>query len=138
VSSAPESEGIDGIFAPVMQITPELHELCEEYSVELPLELGSVEALAVASVPSPSQKPASKVSGEVLAHSSESLFGTELSGLLASLEAVSPGYGKDIACVLAAKASEDMIRKVEKSLRKVSIWGRRRKKSAAKKSLATT
>jgi hypothetical protein len=66
VSSASESEGIDGIFAPVMQITQELHELCEEYFVKLPLELGSVEALAVASVPSPSQKPASKVSGEVL------------------------------------------------------------------------
>jgi hypothetical protein len=63
------------------------------------------------------------------------LFGTELSGLLANLEAVSPGYGKDISCVLREKASEDMIRKVEKSLRKVSIWGRRRKKGAAKKSL---
>jgi hypothetical protein len=136
VSSASESEGIDEIFAPVMQITPELHELCEEYSVELPLELGSVEALAVASVPSPSQKPASKVSREVLAHSFEALFGTELSGLLASLEDVSPGYGKDISCVLAGKASEDMIRKVEKSLRKVSICGRRRKKGAAKKSSA--
>jgi hypothetical protein len=119
-----------------MQITPELHELCEENSVEFPLELGSVEALVVASVPSPSQKPASKVSGEVLAHSSETLFGTELSGLLTSLEVVSPGYGKDISCVLAGEASEDMIRKVEKSLRKVSIWGRRRKKGAAKKSSA--
>jgi hypothetical protein len=54
--------------------------------------------------------------------------------LLASLEAASPGYGKDIACVLARKASEDMIRMVEKSLRKVSIWGRRRKKDVAKKS----
>jgi hypothetical protein len=40
--------------------------------------------------------------------------------------------------VLAAKASEDMIRKVAKSLRKVSIWGRKRKKGAAKKSSATT
>jgi hypothetical protein len=37
---------------------------------------------------------------------------------------------------LAGKASDDMIRKVEKSLRKVSIWGRRRKKGAAKKSSA--
>jgi hypothetical protein len=31
-------------------------------------------------------------------------------------------HGKDIACVLAGKASEDMIRMVGKSLRKVSIW----------------
>jgi hypothetical protein len=33
------------------------------------------------------------------------------------LEAASPGYGKDIACVLAGKASKELIRKVEKSLR---------------------
>jgi hypothetical protein len=99
----------------------ELPDLCRESSVVLPLELGSVEALAVAPAPSPTQKPVSEVSGEVLAHSSKALFGTELCGLLASLEAVSPGYGKDIACVLAGKASEDMIRKVEKSLKKVSI-----------------
>jgi hypothetical protein len=73
------------------------------------------------------------ISGEVLAHSSEALFGTELCGLLASLERASPGYGKDIACVLAGKATEDMIRRVEKSLRRVSIWGRKRKKGVARK-----
>jgi hypothetical protein len=56
--------------------------------------------------------------------------------LLASLEAVSPGYGKDIANVLAGKASEDMVRKVEKSFNKASIWGRRRKNGAARKSSA--
>jgi hypothetical protein len=76
------------------------------------------------------------VSGEVLAHSSKVFFGIELCGLLASLEAASPGCGKDIVCVLAGKASEDMIRIVEKSLRKVSIWGRRRKKRVARKFLA--
>jgi hypothetical protein len=96
-------------------------------------ELGSVEALAVAPMPSPPQNPTSEVSGEVLEHSSEALFGSELCGLLASLEAASPGYGKDIACVLAGKASEDMIKMVEKSLKKVSIWGRRRKKGVARK-----
>jgi hypothetical protein len=58
----------------------------------------------------------------VLAHSSEALFAKELCGLLASLEAASPGYGKDIACVLAGKASKEIIRKVENSLRKVAIF----------------
>jgi hypothetical protein len=53
--------------------------------------------------------------------------------LLASLEAASPGYGKDIACILAGKASKDIIRMVKKSLRKLSIWGRRRKKRVARK-----
>jgi hypothetical protein len=136
VSSAFERDDMDGILAPVMQITPELSELCEDFSVELPLELGSYEILAVASAPSSPQKPTSMVSGEVMAHSSEALFGTELCGLLASLEAASPGYGKDIACVLAGKASEDLIKKVEKSFRKVSIWGRRRKQGVARKSSA--
>jgi hypothetical protein len=133
VSSAPVSEGMVGILDPVLQITPELHDLCEEDFVELPLKLGSFEASAVAPMPSPLQKPTSMFSGEVLVHSSEALFGRELCGLLASLEAASPGYGKDIACVLARKASEDMIRMVEKSLRKISMWGRRRKKRIARK-----
>jgi hypothetical protein len=50
-------------------------------------------------------------------HSSDALFAKELCGLLASLEAARPGYGKDIACVLAGKASKEIIRKVEKFLR---------------------
>jgi hypothetical protein len=53
----------------------------------------------------------------IIANSSEDLFSKELSDLLVSLEAASPGYGMEIASVLAGKASEDMIRKVEKSLR---------------------
>jgi hypothetical protein len=100
------------------------------------LDLGSFETLAVAPAALPLQKPASEVSGEVLAHSCEALFGKEICGLLASLEVTSPGYGEEIACVLAGKASEDMIRMVEKFLIKVSILGRRRKKGVAKKSSA--
>jgi hypothetical protein len=57
--------------------------------------------------------------------------------LLASLEVVSPGYGKDIARVLAEKASED-IRKLEKSHRKVIIKGRSRKRGVARKTLRAT
>jgi hypothetical protein len=43
------------------------------------------------------------------------------------LEAACPGYGKDIASVLAGKASKDIVRKVEKFLRKVSLRSKRRK-----------
>jgi hypothetical protein len=53
----------------------------------------------------------------VLAPNSEALFAKDLFDLLICLEAVSPGYGMEIACVLAGKASEDMIKKMEKSLR---------------------
>jgi hypothetical protein len=42
ISPASESEGMDGILAPVLQITPELHELSEESFVVLPLEQGSL------------------------------------------------------------------------------------------------
>jgi hypothetical protein len=96
--------------APVLQITPELHELRVDSSVMLPMEVGSFEAFAVATVTSPlqlepCQLPAYADIGGVLAPSSEAIFAKELCGLLASLEVASPGYGKNIACVLARKAS---------------------------------
>jgi hypothetical protein len=167
MSSPSVGEGMDGILAPVLQIasephelrgessavlplesgsfealvvatTPELHKLPGESSVVLPLELGSFEALTVASTSSPPQSLASVVTGEVSADKADALFAAELCGLLASLEAVSPGYGKDIACVLAGEASEDMIRKVEKSLRKVIIRGRSRKRGLARKTSRAT
>jgi hypothetical protein len=58
------------------------------------------------------------VDASVLAPNSEALFAKELSDLLVSLEAASPGYGMEIASVLAGNASDDIIRKVEKSLRR--------------------
>jgi hypothetical protein len=197
VSAAYESEGMDVILDPVLHFTPEFHELCEESSEVLSLELGSFEALAIL----PPQSPASLASGAVRAHcslqvdplgtsmvastppsvvpsfiggnfmpelqelcgessvasmeelgslesmavaispspllsepldfvdtegvlapNSEAFFGKEIYDLLVSLEAASPGYGKEVACVLAGKASKSLIRKVEKS------FTRRRKK----------
>jgi hypothetical protein len=44
------------------------------------------------------------------------------------LEAASSGYGKEISCVLSGKASEEMMKKVEKS-----IEGKRRKKTVTRK-----
>jgi hypothetical protein len=117
VTAASEGKGMDVILAPLLPITPKLQEL----------ELGSCKALTVATSPSPPQSPASVNSRGVLSHSSEVFFGKELCGLLASLEAASLGYGKDIACVLAGKSSDDRIRKIETSFRKVSIWGKRRR-----------
>jgi hypothetical protein len=132
VLAASESKGMDGIIAPVLQITPELHELCGESSVVLLLEPSSCGDLAAAKTPLSPQSPAFVNSG-VLARNSEALFAKELYGLLASLEAASPGYGKDIACVLEGKASEDIIKKVEKSLKKVSLRGKRRKGGVSRK-----
>jgi hypothetical protein len=104
----------------------------------LMLELDSFEALTVASTPSPPQSLASVVTRDVLADKADALFVAELCGLLASLEAVSPGYGKDIVCVLAEQDSEDMIRKVEKSPRKVIMRGASRKRGVARKTSRAT
>jgi hypothetical protein len=124
---------MDEILDPMLHITPEFHELCEESSMVLPLEVDSFEAL----VTLPPQSSASLVSGAMLAHSSNALFAKELCGLFTSLEAVSSGYGKDIAYVLAGQASEDLIKKVDNSLKKVIIRGKRRKRGVERKALAT-
>jgi hypothetical protein len=58
----------------VLKFTPELHELCEEFFVKLSLELGSFETLVVAPAPSPPQKTASEINGEVLGHIALRLF----------------------------------------------------------------
>jgi hypothetical protein len=52
----------------------------------------------------------------VLSPNIEALFGKEFCNLLDSLEAASPGYGKEIACVLTGRTSKSLIRKVEKFL----------------------
>jgi hypothetical protein len=43
------------------------------------------------------------------------------------------GYGKDIACVLAGKALEGTIRKVEESQRKISLWSNRSRSGIARR-----
>jgi hypothetical protein len=119
----PRREVITEVVAPVLQIMPELQELCGESSVVPPLELGSLESLVVTSAPSPPPSgPCQSIAtlsseAAVLASNSEALFGKELCDLLVRLEAASPGYGMEIASVLTGNASEDVIKKMEKSLR---------------------
>ena len=75
-------------------------------------EVSSLQPLAVDTAPSPPP------SG--LAPNSKALFGKEVLDLLVDLETARPGYGKDIVCVLAGIASDDVFMKVEKSLRKMA------------------
>jgi hypothetical protein len=138
VSVDSEREDTGEFLAPVLQITPELHELRGDSLVVLPLALCPSETLEVATTPSPPQpEPCLSLTsldcGDVLVPSFDALFAKELCVLLASLEAASPGYGKEIDCVLAGKASENMIKKVEKSLKKVSIRRIRRKRAVTRK-----
>jgi hypothetical protein len=101
------------------KILPKLKELCGESSVASMVELGSLESVEVAmtSLPPASEEPDFVGTGGVLAPNSEALLGKELCDLLVRMEAANLGYGKEIACVLAGKASKGLIRKVEKSLR---------------------
>jgi hypothetical protein len=99
-ASVPESAVITEFVAPVLQVMPELQELCGESSVVIPIELGSLEASAMAMMPSPpSLKPCQTSaivnSGGVLPPNSEAHFGKELCDLLVSLEVASPGYGME-------------------------------------------
>jgi hypothetical protein len=134
---ASESGGMGEILAPLLHITPELNELCgdppmvvvsttpspppsEPCQTLAHVDSGGLDASD--SLPSMDIGHVVSLSDEiaeigVLAPNSEALFRKELSDLLVILEAVSPGYGMEITCVLAGKASEDMIKKVEKSLR---------------------
>jgi hypothetical protein len=104
------------------KIMPKLQELCGESSVASMVELGSLESMVESVVvamtpPPPSLEPPNFVdTGGLLAPNFEAYFGKELCDLLVGLEAASPGYGKEIACVLAGKASKSLIKKVEKSL----------------------
>jgi hypothetical protein len=55
------------------------------------------------------------------------------------LEAVSTGYCREIAYVLAGQASEDVLRKVENSFKKIIIRDKRRKSGGVgRKALAAT
>lgn len=70
-----------------------------------------------------------------LAPQPDALFAKELRNLLISLEAACPGYGNEIACVLAVNASEDMNKKVETSLSRTRV---RRMRGFARKASATS
>ncbi|XBI98070.1 hypothetical protein VPH35_018335 [Triticum aestivum] len=55
----------------------------------------------------------------MLARIDEVVFKKKLCRLLTSLEAASPGSGKEIACLLAEEASTGKIKKVKKALRSI-------------------
>jgi hypothetical protein len=136
-----ESDGMDGMLAPLLQIIPELTELCGEPSVVVVVvsttpssppsepcqtlahvDSGGLDASAtllsvdIGHVVSLSDQIAET---GVLAPNYEGLckrVAKELSDLLVNLEAASLGYVMEIASVLAERTSKDMIKMVEKSL----------------------
>jgi hypothetical protein len=114
----------------VMMIMPELQELCGELAPPLSmvhLEVDSLGSSVVASMPLALEPHQLLVSVD-----SEALFAKDLCDLLVSLEAASPGYGKEIACLLLGKDTGDKVKKVKEYLRsKSKKSGAIRKVSAA-------
>ncbi|KAK1644447.1 hypothetical protein QYE76_062252 [Lolium multiflorum] len=127
------------VVAPVVENLPELQDHCGKSSVVLPVELGLLEPLAVDIVPPPSpsescELPSSVDSGgpsirlplfdreAMLARIDQAVFVKKLGGLLACLEAASPGSGEAIACLIADEASTGKIKKCadidEKAIRR--------------------
>jgi hypothetical protein len=136
VSVAPECEGNDGIM-PVIQIMPDLHELCEDPSPPLSMVHQQADSLViseVASAPPPVEaSPCGDkvIEADVSAPNSDALFASELCDLLARLEAASPGSSKEIARLLEEKSSRGKIQKVKDYLRSKS-----KKNGAARKESA--
>jgi hypothetical protein len=118
-----ECEDITVIMPPVMQIMPDLQELCGEPSPSplsmVPQQVDSLETSMVASTP-PFHFVARSVKVnkvDTLASSSDVLFTKELCSLLISLEAAIPGSAKEIASILTDKATMGKIKKVKEYLR---------------------
>jgi hypothetical protein len=128
------------VVAPVVEILPELQDHCGKSYVVLPVELGHLEPLTMDIAPSPSpsescELPSSVDSGgpsirlplfdreAMLASIDQAVFVKKLSGLLACLEAASPGSGEAIACLIAEEASTGKIKKVKKALRRIGKKG---------------
>jgi hypothetical protein len=130
-SVASECEDIAVIMAPVMQIMPELQELCKEPSPPSLMVHPQVNSLGISAVAStPPQVDLSQpldfvdLGGKVNekdALSSEALFAKELCDLLVSLEAAIPGSSKEIASILTEKATMDKVKKVEAYLHSRSM-----------------
>jgi hypothetical protein len=131
VPSTVEGEAISVVMAPVVQIMPELRELCTspslplsvEHKVDSPTTLSSPEQSDEVSTPIPPSMP----------DNPDALFATELCDILNSLEAAILGYGRAIACLLRGTTI--------KGKSKVSVCPRtdkRKDKSLRCKGTATT
>ena len=97
-SSSPGSGVISEVVAPVMQIMPELQELCGESSMVLPMELGSLESLVVAMTPSLPQSPAFANNGD--------LVGSVTASSMAIGHVTSLSGEVDETCVLAPNSEQ--------------------------------
>ena len=94
VLAASASKDIIGVRAPVMEIMPELCELCGEPASQKVVRVGD-----------------KVVAAGVLSHVPVAAFAQKLCDFIASLKGDSPGFGKTIGCLLMEKAFRDKSKK---------------------------
>jgi hypothetical protein len=109
-ASATEGGAIDDVVAPVLQVIPDLQELCANPSLPLLVERVKVDSSVIFCSPegldvtSTSIPPSSALN-------LDALFANELCGVLSSLEAAVPGCGRAIACLLTGSTIKSKSKK---------------------------
>jgi hypothetical protein len=98
VPSIAEGEAIAAVVAPVVQIMPELQELCTSPALPLSVE-HKVDSPTTLSSPMQSDEVSALIPPS-MRDNPDALFAKELCDILSSLEVALPGCGRAIACLL--------------------------------------
>jgi hypothetical protein len=130
VPSTAEGEAIATVVAPVVQIMPELRELCTSPTLPLSVEHKKVDSPMTLSSPEQSDGVSAPIPPSML-DNPDALFAKELCDILSSLEAAIPGCGRAVACLLTGTPI--------KGKSKVGVsprTGKRKEKSLRRKGMA--
>jgi hypothetical protein len=111
VPSATEGEAIDDVVAPVLQVMPDLQELCANPCLPLSVECVKVDSSVILCFPEGSDVTSTSIS-TIVGSYLDALFAKELCDVLISLEATVPGCGRAIACLLTGSTIKSKSKKV--------------------------
>jgi hypothetical protein len=116
VQDASQREDFVDVLAPVLQIMPELQELCEEPTSPMSVVHPKVDSFETLTSPLKPSQPLAfmKMGGLDVASVPQAFFAKKLCDLIASLEAASLGSGKTIGCLLRANASRGKKKKARR------------------------
>jgi hypothetical protein len=142
VLSTLEGEAFAAVMTPVLQIMPELQELCESPDLPLVVEHVKVNASTTLSWPEQSDVAPAPIPPPP-PHSSDALFAEEICDLLSKFDVLIPGLGRSIACLLTGtpikKKNEKMGNGSRISIRKEkSLRSKHNKSVTMEKALTTT
>jgi hypothetical protein len=111
VSSIVEDEPIDAVVPPVLQIIPELQDLCVSPTLPLSVENTKMDSSTTLSSPERPVVTSSPIPPPS-AHNPDALLAKELCDLLSGLDTAIPGLGRAVACLLMGTPIKDKIKKV--------------------------